>query len=25
VLLFVFIPWTSVLANFGIHLTMAGR
>jgi NADH-quinone oxidoreductase subunit L len=24
-LLFVFIPWTSVLANFGIHLTMAGR
>ena len=24
-LLFVFIPWASVLANFGIHLTLAGR
>lgn len=25
VLLFIFIPWTSVLANFGIHLTLAGQ
>ncbi|MGA3046973.1 MAG: NADH-quinone oxidoreductase subunit L [Terracidiphilus sp.] len=24
-LLFVVVPWTSVLANFGIHLTMAGH
>ncbi|MGA9668036.1 MAG: NADH-quinone oxidoreductase subunit L, partial [Terracidiphilus sp.] len=24
-LLFIVVPWTSVLANFGIHLTMAGR
>jgi NADH-quinone oxidoreductase subunit L len=25
VLLFVLVPWTSVLAGFGIHITMAGR
>jgi len=25
VLLFVTVPWASVLANFGIHLTMAGQ
>jgi NADH-quinone oxidoreductase subunit L len=25
VLLFVVVPWTSVLANFGIHLNMAGH
>jgi NADH-quinone oxidoreductase subunit L len=25
VLLFVFVPWASVLANFGIHLNMAGH
>jgi NADH-quinone oxidoreductase subunit L len=24
-LLFVIVPWTSVLANFGIHLNMAGH
>jgi NADH-quinone oxidoreductase subunit L len=25
VLLFIFIPWTTVLANIGIHLTLAGQ